>query len=583
MIEKTAIIKPCAKKDIDPDRPLSEQRICLYSKKNPGKLLGRHPNEESAKKQEAVIQIHKHAGLAGKSLQTFLLYEVAKRVVNYVKGQKLRKPAEQVWTELFSKRFKISTRGVLKRGAQGGQYKIEGSILFTQGNHLRPINVTLVAAYWKFKLTVLIQFKERGKLIFSSLDKDTKKVIKETSAFISQNLIYPPLTAGDEVVVTVHPHKGRKGTVRSYWDYTQRALIVLEPRPNVPNDLPQEVWFDRNQVDLMTDKITKQFQATILKLQASHPDLAQRLAKAKEKYQAKTALEKMIGEMAHGQSGLWLSKEQMQSVVKELHKQGIKKPDKGKYDEIAQAVGKILDKLIPDAGDKKDPKKGMKIEVEVEIDTESDSGDEDEEDEDEDKNEDEGDEGAWGLSEGLPMVLDPNALVTADADEALRLLANMAADEKLAESVDPKMWHKIVAKIPGVCLFNAMSYQKLQLKINLAKQHIANLKKAEAAGKKAKAEQYALAVLQLAGMKPEGVVGLVYWQKHKKEIMSWIKAGEVVAKMRKKGKGVEGLREACQQKKMKRKKAQVAAALLERGQNDSALRVLESLVEEPQD
>jgi hypothetical protein len=569
MIEKTAIIKPCAKKDIDPDRPLSEQRICLYSKKNPGKLLGRHPNEESAKKQEAVIQIHKHAGLAGKSLQTFLLYEVAKRVVNYVKGQKLRKPAEQVWTELFSKRFKISTRGVLKRGAQGGQYKIEGSILFTQGNHLRPINVTLVAAYWKFKLTVLIQFKERGKLIFSSLDKDTKKVIKETSAFISQNLIYPPLTAGDEVVVTVHPHKGRKGTVRSYWDYTQRALIVLEPRPNVPNDLPQEVWFDRNQVDLMTDKITKQFQATILKLQVSHPDLAQRLAKAKEKYQAKTALEKMIGEMAHGQSGLWLSKEQMQSVVKELHKQGIKKPDKGKYDEIAQAVGKILDKLIPDAGDKKDPKKGMKIEVEVEIDTDSDSGDEDEE---------EG--GAGGLSEGMPMVLDPNALTPApDFTAELRFLEAIASNEKLAAEIKPKMWERIVSKIPGVCKYLSMSDKKLAQRIERAKQLLKEIKEAEKAGDEAAVERLAREAFALyLGEDP----GNLNWKKWKKEYIQWIKAGEALKEMRKDGKSAAGLKQACKDK-LKKKKAQVAAALLERGHEDHALKILESLVEEPQD
>jgi len=59
---RIATIKPCRQKDIDPKRPKSEQRVCLYSKKDPTKLLGRHPDEEHARKQEQAIQISKRGG-----------------------------------------------------------------------------------------------------------------------------------------------------------------------------------------------------------------------------------------------------------------------------------------------------------------------------------------------------------------------------------------------------------------------------------------------------------------------------------------------------------------------------------------
>lgn len=75
--QRTAIIKPCRQKDIDPGRPKSEQKVCLYSKKDPGKLLGRHPSEESARKQEVAIQINKKAD--------FSFEELGKANVAYLK------------------------------------------------------------------------------------------------------------------------------------------------------------------------------------------------------------------------------------------------------------------------------------------------------------------------------------------------------------------------------------------------------------------------------------------------------------------------------------------------------------------
>lgn len=56
------IMKPCRKRDLDPKRPKSQQKVCLYSKKKPGKLLGRHPNRAAARKQEQAIEIRKRGG-----------------------------------------------------------------------------------------------------------------------------------------------------------------------------------------------------------------------------------------------------------------------------------------------------------------------------------------------------------------------------------------------------------------------------------------------------------------------------------------------------------------------------------------
>ncbi len=54
------VIKPCRKTDFDPKRPRSAQRVCLYTKRKPRRLLGRHPNRASALRQESVIEMRKH-------------------------------------------------------------------------------------------------------------------------------------------------------------------------------------------------------------------------------------------------------------------------------------------------------------------------------------------------------------------------------------------------------------------------------------------------------------------------------------------------------------------------------------------
>jgi hypothetical protein len=56
------IIKPCRKRDLDPDRPKGQQKVCLYTKRKPRRLLGRHPNRGAAIKQEQAIEIRKRRG-----------------------------------------------------------------------------------------------------------------------------------------------------------------------------------------------------------------------------------------------------------------------------------------------------------------------------------------------------------------------------------------------------------------------------------------------------------------------------------------------------------------------------------------
>jgi len=51
------IIRECRKRDLDPERP--KRRWCLYSKKRPDRVLGRHPSRAAALRQERAIQISK--------------------------------------------------------------------------------------------------------------------------------------------------------------------------------------------------------------------------------------------------------------------------------------------------------------------------------------------------------------------------------------------------------------------------------------------------------------------------------------------------------------------------------------------
>jgi len=65
---RTAVIKKCRKQDMD-DRPASEQKWCLYTHDGK-KLLGRHPTEEAAKKQERAIHVHKGFLNEGEKMRT---------------------------------------------------------------------------------------------------------------------------------------------------------------------------------------------------------------------------------------------------------------------------------------------------------------------------------------------------------------------------------------------------------------------------------------------------------------------------------------------------------------------------------
>ena len=65
--ELREVIRRCLKRDIDPNRPLSDQIVCLYTahkdpKSGKRRLLGRHHDREEALSQERLIQARKHGG-----------------------------------------------------------------------------------------------------------------------------------------------------------------------------------------------------------------------------------------------------------------------------------------------------------------------------------------------------------------------------------------------------------------------------------------------------------------------------------------------------------------------------------------
>ena len=49
------IIKKCLKRDLNPKQP--SKKWCLYSKKKPKKVLGRHRTRKAAHRQEVAIKI----------------------------------------------------------------------------------------------------------------------------------------------------------------------------------------------------------------------------------------------------------------------------------------------------------------------------------------------------------------------------------------------------------------------------------------------------------------------------------------------------------------------------------------------
>jgi hypothetical protein len=59
---KIGVIRKCAKRDFDPRRPKKAQKLCLYARTGPRRLLGRHPDAASARRQELAIQIRKRGG-----------------------------------------------------------------------------------------------------------------------------------------------------------------------------------------------------------------------------------------------------------------------------------------------------------------------------------------------------------------------------------------------------------------------------------------------------------------------------------------------------------------------------------------
>lgn len=56
------VIGRCRKMDYDPKRPRSAQKMCLFTRKAPKRLLGRHPDRQSAIRQERAIEIRRHGG-----------------------------------------------------------------------------------------------------------------------------------------------------------------------------------------------------------------------------------------------------------------------------------------------------------------------------------------------------------------------------------------------------------------------------------------------------------------------------------------------------------------------------------------
>jgi hypothetical protein len=149
-------------------------------------------------------------------------------------------------------------------------------------------------------------------------------------------------------------------------------------------------------------------------------------------------------------------------------------------------------------------------------------------------------------------------------DEAFLLtIARSNPDDALllmAASDDPKAWQRIVAKVPGVCFFIRLSAKRLQDRINEIETlltQIEALEKEDENHPKLKDLYFNIVLLGVLGKYDESQVKTwdfftlrKFYKKHKKNVNIYIKSGQMVADLKKKGKE-SGLGKACKENKKK--------------------------------
>lgn len=147
-------------------------------------------------------------------------------------------------------------------------------------------------------------------------------------------------------------------------------------------------------------------------------------------------------------------------------------------------------------------------------------------------------------------------------DEAFLLtIARSNPDDALllmAASDDPKAWQRIVAKVPGVCFFVRLSAKKLQERIDDIEKYVKQIEEIEKENEndpRLKNLYYNLVLLGVLGkyserqLKTWDYIKLKkFYKKHRKNVKIYIKSGQMVADLKKKGKE-NGLAKACKASK----------------------------------
>jgi len=140
-----------------------------------------------------------------------------------------------------------------------------------------------------------------------------------------------------------------------------------------------------------------------------------------------------------------------------------------------------------------------------------------------------------------------DGMTTADVLDVLQ--QSLPGIKTSVSEIKPKLWHKLVAKIPGVCKFNSMHAGKIKEELKKAEVLLKKIKQAEQAGDASLVDSLARQAMDLYDPEPDNKGKERDWQKNKKKYIEWIKAGQMIADYRGAEKKTEGLGAACKSKK----------------------------------
>lgn len=145
-LDKDAIVRKCRERDIDKNRSRDEQTFCLYSKDGK-RLLGRHPDKESAYKQEYAIQKSKGARCLEAAI-TLIEKSAVSDFYNVRSSDDLVQYIENDPSEFYNILFNLARQHISTDGNRRRLYEKLFELIYDEYSHVVDRGL-IDAAAWK--------------------------------------------------------------------------------------------------------------------------------------------------------------------------------------------------------------------------------------------------------------------------------------------------------------------------------------------------------------------------------------------------------------------------------------------------